>query len=36
MVTDVAEGRGWIIDSQEDVHRYPKEMPTRREFNPKD
>ena len=34
LVADVAEGRGWIIDSQEDVHGYPKEKPTRRQFNP--
>jgi hypothetical protein len=33
LVADVAEGRGWIIDSQEDVHGYPQEKPTHREFN---
>lgn len=36
LVADVAEGRGWIIDSQEEVHGYPKEMTTRREFVPSD
>jgi pectate lyase len=36
LVADVAEGRGWIIDSQEDVHGYPKEKPTQRQFKPSD
>lgn len=33
LVADVAEGRGWIIDSQEDVHGYLGETPTQRTFN---
>lgn len=33
---DVAEGRGWIIDSQQDVHGYPQQTPTYRKFNPAD
>jgi hypothetical protein len=36
LVADVAEGRGWIIDSQEDVHGYPKEKLKSRQFNPAD
>jgi hypothetical protein len=36
LVADVAEGRGWIIDSQEDVHGYLREKPTWRQFNPSD
>jgi pectate lyase len=36
LVADVAEGRGWIIDSQEDVHGYLAEKPTQRPFNPGD
>ncbi len=36
LVGDVAEGRGWIIDSQEDVHGYLAVKPTQRPFNPDD
>lgn len=36
VVADVAEGRGWIIDSQEDVHGYLETKPTQRAFNPAD
>jgi hypothetical protein len=36
LLADVAEGRGWIIDSQEDVHGYLAETPTQRPFNPDD
>jgi len=37
LVADAAEGRGWIIDSQEDVHGYlESKQPTHREFNPAD
>ncbi|HEY2783309.1 MAG TPA: hypothetical protein VGI90_21225 [Steroidobacteraceae bacterium] len=36
LLADVAEGRGWIIDSQEDVHGYLPEKPTQRRFNPDD
>ena len=32
LVADAAEGRGWIIDSQEDVHGYLETRPTHREF----
>lgn len=33
LVGDVAEGRGWIIDSQEDVHGYLAVKPQTRPFN---
>ena len=36
VLADIAEGRGWIIDSQEDVHGYPQQAPTHRAFNPDD
>jgi pectate lyase len=36
LVADVAEGRGWIIDSQQDLHGYPAEKPSSRPFNPDD
>jgi hypothetical protein len=36
LVADVAEGRGWIIDSQQDLHGYPMEKPSARPFNPDD
>jgi hypothetical protein len=36
LVADVAEGRGWIIDSQQDVHGYPVQKPSARPFNPED
>ncbi len=35
VLADTAEGRGEIIDSQEEVGGYPKVEPTRRAFNPK-
>lgn len=36
LVGDVAEGRGWIIDSQNDVHGYLAVRPQTRSFNPDD
>lgn len=33
LISDVAEGRGRIIDSQDDLHGYPVEKPTSRPFN---
>ncbi len=36
LIADVAEGRGKIIDSQDDIHGYPVEQPTQRPFNPAD
>jgi pectate lyase len=36
LIADVAEGRGEIIDSEEDLQGYPKHKPTRRPFNPED
>jgi len=36
LVADVAEGRGWIVDSQQDLHGYPQEKPSARPFNPND
>ncbi|WP_049973697.1 polysaccharide lyase family 1 protein [Azospirillum sp. B4] len=36
LLADVAEGRGEIINSQDDVHGYPNEKPTSRPFNPAD
>jgi hypothetical protein len=36
LVGDVAEGRGWIIDSQEEVHGYLDVKPQRRPFNEAD
>jgi pectate lyase len=36
LVADVAEGRGWMIDSQQDLHGYPTETPRHRPFNPDD
>jgi hypothetical protein len=36
LVGDVAEGRGWIIDSQEDVHGYLAVKPQQRPFNADD
>jgi hypothetical protein len=32
----VAEGRGTIIASQDDIHGYPVQKPTSRPFNPDD
>ncbi len=34
VLANAAEGRGWIIDSQEEVGGYPRMTATRREFDP--
>ena len=34
LIADVAEGRGEIIDSEQDVHGYPVQTLTARTFNP--
>lgn len=36
LIADVAEGRGEIIDSEQDLHGYPDPKPTRRAFDPAD
>lgn len=36
LIADVAEGRGVIINSQDELHGYPKQKPTSRPFNPDD
>ena len=36
LIADVAEGRGKIIDSQDDIHGYPVQAATHRPFNPAD
>lgn len=36
LIADVAEGRGTIINSENDIHGYPVQKPTRRPFNPAD
>ncbi len=36
LIADVAEGRGYIINSQDDIHGYPVQKPTTRPFNPDD
>jgi pectate lyase len=36
LIADVSEGRGKIIDSQEEVHGYLEAKSTRRDFNPDD
>jgi len=36
VVADVAEGRGWIIDSESDVHGHVPQKQTTRSFNPDD
>ena len=36
LIADVAEGRGIIINSQDDIHGYPAQKPTARPFNPDD
>ena len=36
LIADVAEGRGTIINSQDDIHGYPAPAETRRPFNPDD
>jgi len=36
LIADVAEGRGVIINSQDDLHGYPKQKPTSRPFNADD
>jgi pectate lyase len=34
LIADVAEGRGRIIDSQDDIHGYPEQKETHRPFDP--
>ena len=36
LIADVAEGRGYVINSENDIHGYPVEKPTQRPFNPND
>jgi hypothetical protein len=36
LIADVAEGRGTIISSENDIHGYPVVKPTQRSFNPAD
>jgi pectate lyase len=36
LIADVAEGRGYIINSENDIHGYPVQKPTSRPFNPDD
>ncbi|HXC55406.1 MAG TPA: hypothetical protein VNU97_08935 [Rhizomicrobium sp.] len=36
LIADVAEGRGIVINSQDDIHGYPVQKPTARPFNPAD
>lgn len=36
VLANVSSGRGWIIDSQQDVHGYPQQTPTHRAFDPSD
>jgi hypothetical protein len=36
LISDVAEGRGNIIDSENDLHGYPTPAPTSKAFNPDD
>ncbi|MES1202526.1 MAG: pectate lyase [Pseudomonadota bacterium] len=36
LIADVAEGRGRIINSQDEIHGYPHPTPTHRAFNPAD
>ena len=36
LIADVAEGRGTIINSENDIHGYPVQKPTQRPFNPAD
>jgi pectate lyase len=36
LIADVAEGRGIIINSENDIHGYPHQEPTARPFNPDD
>lgn len=36
LIADVAEGRGTIVNSQDDLHGYPVQQPTQRPFNPAD
>ncbi|HWD29594.1 MAG TPA: hypothetical protein VG387_20650 [Rhizomicrobium sp.] len=36
LIADVAEGRGTIINSENDIHGYPHPEPTSRPFNPDD
>jgi hypothetical protein len=36
LIADVAEGRGTIVNSENDIHGYPVEKPAQRPFNPAD
>jgi pectate lyase len=36
LIADIAEGRGEIINSQDDLHGYPQQTQTHRPFNPDD
>jgi hypothetical protein len=36
LLADVAEGRGTVINSENDIHGYPVQKPTERPFNPED
>jgi len=36
LIADVAEGRGIVINSENDIHGYPVQKPTARPFNPDD
>jgi pectate lyase len=36
LIADVAEGRGEIVNSEQDIHGYPHPAPTHRAFNPDD
>lgn len=36
LISDVAEGRGNIIDSENDLHGYPQQVPSAKSFNPDD
>jgi len=36
LIADVAEGRGFIISSQDEIHGYPVQKPTTRPFDPND
>ena len=36
LIADVAEGRGYHIASQDEIHGYPEQKPTSRPFNPDD
>jgi hypothetical protein len=36
LISDTAEGRGGMINSQDDLHGYPNPKPTAKPFNPDD